>query len=119
MARPVMPLGFGGEEPFLWIAITEASMVRWVPAHRERYGLARSGGELADRRQFGGAAQLDRGDELQRVGACDGMWPAEMLAYPGNAAAIIEAHDQLGAHRHPAFVASDQTDQINLVLALR
>src|SRR2546423_15219263 len=47
------------------------------------------------------------------------MRAAEMLAYPGDAAAIIEAHDQLGVHPHPALVASDQADQVDLVLAIR
>ena len=100
------------------IAVAEPVMVRRVPAHRERHDLAGGDGELADRGHFGGAAKLDGGDELQRVGAGNGVRTAEMLAHPGNAAAVIEAHDQLGAHAHAASVASDQTDQIDLILAL-
>ena len=40
-----------------------------------------------------------------------------MLPHPGNAAAVIEAHDQFGAHLHPAGIAPDEADQVDLVLA--
>ena len=44
------------------------------------------------------------------------MRSAEMLPDPGDAAAIVEPHDQLGAHRHPALVAPDQADEVDLFL---
>src|SRR2546429_2294059 len=58
----------------------------------------------------GRAAKLDGRDELQRVRTRDRLRPAEMLAHPRDAAAIVEPHDQLGAHRHPALVAPDHAD---------
>src|SRR5215467_11160846 len=41
----------------------------------------------------------------------------KMLAYPRNAASVIEAQDDLGVHPHPARLAVDQADQIDLIFS--
>lgn len=117
MTRPVMPAGLGAEQRFIGIAMAERVVVRGIPAHGERHRLARLNHELADGSHVGRAAQHHWGDELDRVGACDRDRAAEMLAYPRNAASVIEAQDDLGTHPHPTFLAVDQADQIDLIFS--
>jgi hypothetical protein len=64
------------------------------------------------------AAQLDRSDELDGVGSCDRVRPAEVLAHPWDRPAILEPQNDLGAHSHPPPGAADDAEQVNLILLL-
>src|SRR5579871_2449899 len=59
------------------------------------------------------ALELDRGVELEQVGA--GYQPQHPLAaaYPGNEVTVIEAHDELGAHRNLAAQPLDEAHDID------
>ena len=84
---------------------------------REGHGRALIDAELADRGEVL-AAQLDRGAQLERVGAGDGADPELLPAHPRHDRAIAEAHDQLHAHRHMAAHAAHQPDHVDVVLVV-
>src|SRR5690348_13519830 len=106
MVRPVAPRILGFEEVIERVAIAIAAMVRGIPAHRKRHGLAVRDGKLADRRQFRRAAQRHRRNELYRVRPRNTARAAEMGTHPGYAAPIIKTQDDFGAHPHAALVAA-------------
>ncbi len=116
-ARPVAPRVLGFEQMLLRVAIAVSAVVRGIPAHRERHGLAGLDGELAPRRQVLGATQRHRRDELHRVWTRYRARAAEMRAHPGDAAPVIETQDDFGMHPNAALVAAHHPDQVDLVLA--
>ena len=48
----------------------------------------------------------------------DGVQTAEALPDPRNAAAVIEAQNDLGVHAHTTGISADQADQIDLAVRL-
>src|SRR5262249_7190937 len=90
-----------------------------TPAQMEADFLAGGDGEIADRAHIL-ATQLYRRIEQQPIGTDDELQPPVLAPrHPRNGRAVIEADDQLGAHRDAAADAAHEADEIGDAVAAR
>ena len=93
-------------------------MRRAVGQH-ERHGLAGGDLEIADRREVL-AAQRDGGVQRHQVGPGDGAHGAVRQSRdPRHRPPVVEAQDQLGAHRDAAALAADDPDDVGVAAPRR
>ena len=77
-----------------------------------RYGKLAVGAEILP-------AQGHVGEKLQRVGSGRGAETAGHAPHPWHNGAVIKAHHQLGAQRHPPAPAHDHPHQARILRARR
>ncbi len=92
--------------------------VGWIPAQDERHALAGPDRELRGRGEAL-AGSGDRRAKRHSIGARDGREHAVEPANPGHGLAVVEADDELHAHRNAAAQALDDPDDMRRLVSDR